>query len=234
MKKYILITMAGFAAIVAISIWSRNGQTIRHGVDTHRSAENRENPLPSARTANRPNDYSAASKPMMAFEMYVDLPEVSKSMRLSIDQIAAIKALLSETRSSMTTLLARHGKFERLDEKSARWTVTLPKAVAESERETFYRKLGSIINANRLTEFSSLVNTAKFEAAFEFFGIFPLIYEFDSSEKSLANTQIVDTRTTVLRHDERGSYNSFWEEKSPTDEFMLKYGLLADRAIREN
>lgn len=155
-------------------------------------------------------------------------------MHLSTDELIATKTLFMETRNSITTLLAQHGKFERLDERSATWTVTLPKTLADNEREAFYSKLGTILGANRLSEFTALVNTAKFEAAFEFFGVFPIIYEFESAGEALAKTQSVDSRTTVLRRDDHGSYNSFWEEKSSVEDFRLKYGRLADRAFREN
>lgn len=235
MKKYIsaifLLTLTAFLA----TVWSykRIQPTEIHAPTNPQGARPKESSPAKSRSEASGSTVTrrAVGRPRVNFSIYIDLKKVAKELHLTERQAADLEELLSASREAVVRTLAQHGKFEQLDERSAKWTVILPHDLAESQRQAFYGKLESIIGPGRMNDLTTVVNVAKFEAALEFFGVFPAIYEFEVSQGTLARADFVEARTTVVRKDSYGGYNSFWAEKLIMEDFRAKFGPLAERAV---
>ena len=164
------------------------------------------------------------------FAGFID-ESVVEALTLTDREKSQLNRLFAGTRQEVLKQFAALAKVERLDPKSVQIAISVPKVMAEEWRAKFYADLEGVLGSRRFAEFSRLQNLARFEAGFEFFGVFPTVYEFDGRGVTLADSDTINFRATTGRTDANGYYQAYSSGLNPRAEFKGKFGALAELAL---
>jgi archaellum component FlaF (FlaF/FlaG flagellin family) len=157
-----------------------------------------------------------------------------EKLGISADEALTMGRLFRNTRGKVLHSFAQFGDVEIETARSAHVMVNTPKEQSDAWRAEFYAALENILGKERMAQFNRLENLARFEANFEFFGAFPLLYEFDGDGATLAGSENIGYRRNVTRKDSSGSYQAFSAGKYPLSEFQARFGELAAVVVAKN
>lgn len=221
MKTSLLFALGALLVIFALLVFSKRTSFRNFDPIDAPPVNKTSNTLPTAPTATA-----------FAFDPAFATPRNAAAiLNLNTSEIAALNHLFRATRELVLRRLATEGKIEVVDKHVVRLTVELSVNASDKMRKELYERMAEIIGPDRLHEFSKIANIARFESSFEFFGEFPLAYQFVAKGGSFAEAAIIETRTMVAKKDPFGSYDAFWEGTYPRRDFEKSFSPVAEAVL---
>lgn len=135
----------------------------------------------------------AASRVIASDRDVVDLLGLSPAKLIRLDE------LIVRTRNLVMVRFFEHASTSRIDEGAVAISVQVPKDVVQDLRWKFYEELKQIMGDD-LEDYLIAQNATRLEAKFEFFGEFPIVYEVEAREGSLADATSLRMKSNVVRH----------------------------------
>jgi hypothetical protein len=162
----------------------------------------------------------AASRVIASDRDVVDLLGLSPAKLVQLDE------LIIRTRDLVMVRFFDHASTTRIDEGAVAISVQVPKDVVQELRGKFYEELKQIMGDD-LEDYLIAQNATRLEAKFEFFGEFPIVYEVEAREGSLADATSLRMKSNVARN----SGVSFAVGEYDADGLRERYGPIAALAL---